>query len=116
MPEHDNPCLHCGACCCAYRVSFYWTESDAAEGGTVPAEMTVQVNPWLAAMQGTHPVPQRCVALAGEVGREVSCGIYPLRASGCREFDIWEGDGRTNPRCTAARARFGLPPIAPRLD
>jgi Fe-S-cluster containining protein len=114
MSEPDNPCLRCGACCCAYRVSFYWAESDAVEGGTVPAALTVQVNPWLAAMQGTHPVPTRCVALAGEVGNEVGCTIYPLRSSGCREFEIWDADGRTNGRCTAARARFGLPPVPAR--
>ncbi|MBK9395528.1 MAG: YkgJ family cysteine cluster protein [Uliginosibacterium sp.] len=111
MSESDNPCLHCGACCSAYRVAFYWAESDAAEGGTVPAAMTVQINPWLVAMRGTHPVAERCVALGGEIGSDVSCAIYPLRASTCREFDIWAADGTINPHCTAARARYGLPAL-----
>jgi len=33
----DNPCLSCGACCAAFRVSFYWREADGGEsGGAVP--------------------------------------------------------------------------------
>lgn len=108
-----NPCISCGACCCNYRVSFYWGEADDAPGGTVPAALTVQVNPLYRAMQGTHPVATRCVALEGELGQTVGCRIYPLRPSPCREFGAWQADGQPDPRCTQARARHGLPPLAP---
>ena len=26
--ETTNPCQSCGACCAAYRVSFYWAEGE----------------------------------------------------------------------------------------
>lgn len=113
MSDSQNPCISCGACCCTYRVSFYWGEADDAPGGTVPAHLTVQVTPMLRAMQGTHPQVTRCVALTGEPGREVSCSIYPQRSQACREFEAWQPDGQPDPRCTRARARFGLPELPP---
>lgn len=116
MSEPENPCLSCGACCCLYRVSFYWGEADDAPGGRVPAALTVQVTPMLRAMQGTHPIPQRCVALGGEPGREVACAIYPQRPSTCREFDAWLEDGTPDPRCTAARQRMGFAAVPARAQ
>ncbi|WP_187171437.1 YkgJ family cysteine cluster protein, partial [Enterococcus faecium] len=74
-------CQSCGACCAHFRVSFYWAEADDAPGGTVPAALTRQVSPQLRCMAGTESRPARCVSLQGEVGRQVSCGIYPLRSS-----------------------------------
>jgi Fe-S-cluster containining protein len=101
-----HPCLRCGACCAAFRVSFYWAEP-------VPPELTVRVTPFLAAMDGTDRPEPRCVALHGELGREVRCTAYEARPSPCREFGAsWE-DGTPNPRCDAARARYGLPPLRP---
>ncbi|WP_035056792.1 YkgJ family cysteine cluster protein [Andreprevotia chitinilytica] len=106
----SEACLHCGACCASFRVSFYWAETDAAEGGAVPAELTVPVTPWRVAMRGTETAPVRCVALQGEVGQQVGCSIYAARSSTCREFTA--GDER----CADARARHGLPPLSAVID
>jgi len=57
-------------------------------------------------MAGTESRPARCVSLQGEVGRQVSCGIYPLRSSSCRELQ--PGDEK----CLRARAAHGLEPAA----
>ncbi len=49
----QNPCITCGACCAFFWVSFYWAEGDDA-GGTVPADLTEQVTPFLRCMTGTN--------------------------------------------------------------
>lgn len=110
--DNTNPCIACGACCCGFRVSFYWAEADDAPGGQVPVALTEALSPWLRAMRGTNP-PQRCIALSGEPGHQVGCTIYPLRSSTCREFAAWQEDGQPNPVCTRARAKIGLPELAP---
>lgn len=102
----SNPCQTCGACCANFRVSFYWGEADDAPGGIVPAQLTEAVSPHLRCMKGTASNPVRCVALVGEVGKRVSCSIYPQRPSPCREFDVLEEDGAANLRCTELRARL----------
>jgi Fe-S-cluster containining protein len=108
-----NPCITCGACCAYYRASFYWGETDASRGGTVPAGMTEKLNDFRAVMRGTNqPIP-RCIALLGQIGQSVGCSIYELRASVCRDFKVsWE-DGLRNERCDKARAAWGLPPLEP---
>ncbi|MCB9797712.1 MAG: YkgJ family cysteine cluster protein [Alphaproteobacteria bacterium] len=107
-----HPCLSCGACCAAYRVSFYWAEADDGHG-EVPVGLTVPISPHLRAMAGTHRAPPRCVALMGDVGQRVACSIYAKRSSTCREFEpSWES-GRHNPACDKARALHGLPPLKP---
>ena len=95
-------CQRCGACCAYFRVSFYWAEADDAPGGTVPVALTRQVTPQLRCMAGTERKPSRCVALAGEVGRQVGCTIYAERSSSCRE--VQPGDDQ----CLRARAAHGL--------
>ncbi len=75
-------------------------------GGTVPAHLTQALSPHLRCMKGTASKPARCVALEGEVGKGVSCTIYPLRSSTCSEFDVLEADGSPNPRCEALRAQL----------
>lgn len=100
-------------CCSSFRVSFYWGEANDAPGGCVPAELTEQVTPYLRAMKGTHPIPQRCVALQGELGKQVGCSIYAQRPTPCRDFAVWEKDGQPNEACTRARAKIGLPPVPP---
>jgi Fe-S-cluster containining protein len=67
--------------------------------------MTVPVTANIVRMCGTDDTPPRCVALAGEVGQQVTCTIYDARPSPCREFDI-EHDA-----CNRARQRCGLPPL-----
>jgi len=97
--------MSCGACCASYRVSFYWAESDAHPEGTVPSALTEAVSPSRVAMLGTPGQPRRCIALTGELGQQVSCSIYELRASTCREFDV------DDPRCNEIRQRIGLAPL-----
>jgi hypothetical protein len=101
----SESCQDCGACCAHYRVSFYWGESDAHPGGHVPQALTIPITPYRIAMRGTERSPVRCVALEGEVGRKVSCSIYPQRSATCREFSAG------TPECNKARAAYGLAPL-----
>lgn len=115
--QRGNPCLHCGACCAYYRVSFYWSEADEGQGGLVPFELTEEVTPLRRCMKGTNQKQPRCVALQGEIGRTVRCSIYPRRPSPCRKFGITCTDGLLRARgdeqerCNRARAAWGLPPF-----
>ena len=104
-------CKACGACCASYRVSFYWGETTAAPGGTVPTALTDQLNLHRSCMKGTNCTTPRCVALQGQLGVEVRCSIYHQRASTCREFDAFLEDDTPNPRCNDARRLCGLPPL-----
>ena len=68
------------------------------------------------AMKGSFGEKPRCVALKGEIGKEVACSIYDLRSSVCREFPVaWE-QGIPNERCDRARVAHGLEPLRPPLD
>lgn len=108
-----NPCVSCGACCAHYRISFYWSEACHEAGGTIPAELTEQVNKHFVAMKKTKCDSPRCIALEGTIGVNVSCSIYPERSSTCREFAIaWE-NGEPNEKCNKARKAYGLSPIEP---
>ncbi|MBL8371091.1 MAG: YkgJ family cysteine cluster protein [Burkholderiaceae bacterium] len=100
-------CQRCGACCAAYRVSFYWAEADDAPGGTVPAGLTLPLGPHLRCMQGTETQPVRCVALRGEVGQRVACSIYDQRPSPC--CAVQPGDDQ----CLRARQRHRVGADAP---
>lgn len=95
-------CQRCGACCAQFRVSFYWAEADDAPGGTVPVALTRPVGSLHRCMAGTEARPVRCIALQGEVGRAVGCGIYEQRSSTCRS--VQPGDEQ----CRKARAAHGL--------
>ncbi|WP_312240561.1 YkgJ family cysteine cluster protein [Pantoea sp.] len=110
MSDNFNPCMTCGACCAHFRVSFYWAEADDA-GGAVPAALTEPLNLFLRAMRGTNSAAPHCVALQGEVGGCVSCGIYAQRPTPCREFSMSGENGIANEACDRARARYGLPPL-----
>lgn len=101
----SQACQTCGACCASFRVSFYWGETDQHPEGRVPQALTESISPSRVAMRGTHARQPRCVALQGEVGQAVNCGIYAQRSSTCREFEAG------SPRCADARARHGLPPL-----
>ena len=111
-----NPCLSCGACCAAFRVSFYWREADDA-GGEVPAALVEDVNSLRRCMRGTNQPKPRCTALEGAIGERVACAIYRHRPSPCREFGVHRIGGRwiVTPdqleRCNHARALHGLPPL-----
>ena len=109
----SNPCLTCGACCAFYRVSFHWSETERFLGGATPSELTQRVTPHRAAMRGTQSAPPRCVALCGDIGKDVRCTVYEQRPSPCREFAASWADGRRSERCDRARAAHGLPPLTP---
>lgn len=105
----SQACLSCGACCAAFRVSFYWAETDAHPQGSVPHDRTIAISPYHVAMQGTQQPQPRCCALVGEIGQSVSCAIYAQRSSTCRDFEA--GDAH----CNTARTKHGLPPLYPDL-
>lgn len=102
MPNAPSPCLTCGACCCYYRVSFYWQE--AQQRGLDESQL-VQITPWRVCFTGTERIPPRCVHLQGQIGQQIACSIYEQRPSTCRELQI--GDEK----CLKARAAHGLPPL-----
>ncbi len=97
-----SACQQCGACCASFRVDFSVEELDD-NGGSVPSGLTVPLTDTLCRMRGTDHSPPRCVALIGQIGVQVSCGIYEWRSSPCREFS--EGSDA----CARARLRQGLP-------
>jgi Fe-S-cluster containining protein len=108
-----HPCLRCGACCAALRVSFHWSEAEPASPGGVPASLVEPLRRHELVMRGTASLPVRCIALEGDVGRDARCGIYVLRPSPCRALAAaWE-DGTPSPQCDRARARHGLAPLTP---
>lgn len=110
MSELSNPCVSCGACCAHFRVSFYWAEADDA-GGLVPTELTEPLSLLMRNMRGTNDRAPRCVALQGDIGGCVSCGIYEQRPTPCREFSMSGEAGIHNEACDRARARYGLPAL-----
>lgn len=114
MSPSPHPCQRCGACCAAFRVAFHWREAAPHDPAGPDEALTVKLRPFEVAMRGTEGgSAPRCVALAGEVGREVACGIYAQRPRPCRELKAaWE-DGTPSPQCDRARARHGLPPLTP---
>ena len=108
-----NPCLTCGACCAFFRASFYWAETAEYTPGGVPSELTKKLNDFFAVMKGSDSIPPRCIALKGEIGREVYCEIYENRTGPCREFEPSWYNGHPNPRCDRARLAWGLQPLEP---
>lgn len=110
MSDTLNPCVSCGACCGTFRVSFYWSEAEDG-GGVVPVDLTEPLNLFMRNMRGTNDRAPRCVALQGEIGSCVSCGIYEQRPTPCREFDMSGENGLYNEACDRARAKYGLQPL-----
>lgn len=104
MSDADSPCLHCGACCAAWRVDFSVQQLDA-RGGPVPAGLAVEVTAMTWRMRGTDHVPVRCAALTGRIGERAACGIYEWRPDPCRELEPGS-DG-----CERARRQHGLRPL-----
>jgi len=106
-------CESCGACCASYRVDFHPSElAGAADGVGVPVEMAIPLTPKLMRMKGTDDAAPRCIALAGEVGCQVSCTIYEHRPSPCHEFNPWAALGIADQACDRARLRHGLRPLS----
>jgi Fe-S-cluster containining protein len=109
----NNPCLTCGVCCAHFLVSFYWRETDDFTPNGVPAELTEQVDNYRKAMKGSNQPNPRCIALRGELKKQIYCDIYERRSSVCREFPASYEHGERNERCDRVRAQFGLPPVTP---
>ena len=107
-----SPCLSCGACCAAFRVSFYRGEV-LDEELAVPEDLVEEVTPFRVAMRGTRFVPPRCVALEGAVGGATRCTIYENRPSPCRELQPAWLDGQPSEGCDRARVMHGLAPLTP---
>jgi Fe-S-cluster containining protein len=112
MPQ-PNPCITCGACCAYFRASFHWTETDEYILGTVPIELTEELNEHLRVMKGTNQKNPRCIALEGQIGESVQCNIYPKRSNVCQEFMPSWANGEYNERCDKARAVWGMAPLTP---
>lgn len=101
LPTADA-CLSCGACCSYFRVSFYW-----AEGIDMPQDYVESLTLVYSCMKGTNQANPRCIALQGEVGKQVSCGMYEQRSSSCKEVQI------ADEQCNKARIAHRLIPFTP---
>lgn len=110
-----HPCRSCGACCAFFRVEFYWREANSADiSKAVPVELTEEAGPHKLRMKGTNQKKAlRCIALEGQIGREVGCKIYSRRATPCHDFLASFEDGKRNLRCDQAREGHGLEPLRP---
>lgn len=111
MSTKLHPCQSCGACCSIYRVAF--DQDETISGNRVPRDLAFRVDSKTLAMKTTRPGSQRCVALAGHIGKNVSCSIYQNRPSPCRNFTASFEDGLHHPRCDEARLARGLPALTP---
>ncbi len=110
-PE-SNPCTSCGACCCYFRVEFYWREAEKESDHPVPVQLTADLNSFKRCMKGTlEKSGNRCIALGGKIGKTVGCTVYSNRPSPCRKFQASYADGKPNKRCDEARAAHGLKPL-----
>ncbi len=97
-PRDVSSCQTCGACC-AHSAEWprFTLESDD-EIARIPEALIA------ADQSGMRCVGTRCAALAGEIGRRVSCAVYAARPIVCR--DCLPGDDA----CAMARAGAGMPP------
>ena len=98
----QDACLSCGACCAYFRVSFYW-----AEGIPMPEQYTEPLTAVYSCMQGTNQAQPYCVALEGKIGEQVSCAIYTVRSSSCKEVQI------ADEQCNKARRAYNMIPFIP---
>ena len=89
-------CQSCGACCAYSREWPRFSLETDAELDLIPAAL---IDPSLA---GMRCVGDRCIALAGEVGRATRCTVHSIRPQVCRS--CMPGDDA----CRMARERFKL--------
>jgi Fe-S-cluster containining protein len=105
-----NPCLSCGACCATHSFAIYWETSN---NKNAPAHIAAGSDPFQhILLEETADIPP-CRRLVGTVGKDVHCSIYDRRPEVCRSFTPSWADGRHNPGCDRARAKFGLRPLNP---
>lgn len=97
-PRDVATCQSCGACC-AYSSAWprFTLETDDEIAGIPPAFVAPDET-------GMRCEGDRCMALAGEIGKSVTCRLYAARPIVCR--DCLPGDHA----CEMARARAGMAP------
>lgn len=71
----------------------------------MPEHYTEPVTAVYSCMKGTNQKQPRCIALEGEVGQQVSCGMYELRSSSCKEVQI------ADEQCNKARRHHNMIPL-----
>ena len=71
----------------------------------MPENYTEPVTAVYSCMAGTNQKNPRCIALSGEIGKQVSCGMYELRSSSCKEVQIADA------QCNKARRAHGMIPL-----
>lgn len=85
-------CQACGACCCntdENRAERYIDYVEVKAGSALARRPALRRRLTVLNAQGERHMKlvgreQRCVALVGEVGAQVSCAIYALRPASCR--------------------------------
>jgi Fe-S-cluster containining protein len=92
-------------------VDFHIADLETTPGGCVPVALTVPLTATLVRMRGTDAAEPRCIALAGEVGREVKCTIYEKRPGPCRDFAPYAALNIGDAGCARARRRHGMAPL-----
>ena len=71
----------------------------------MPEHYTEPVTSVYSYMAGTNQKNPRCVALEGKIGEQVSCGMYELRSSSCKEVQI------AGAQCNKARMAHNMIPF-----
>lgn len=71
----------------------------------MPEQYTEPVTSVYSCMAGTNQKNPRCVALEGKIGEQVSCGMYELRSSSCKEVQIADA------QCNKARMAHNMIPF-----
>lgn len=94
-------CQSCGACC-AYSAEWPRFSLESDEQLALIPEAFVAAD-----LSGMRCENDRCLALAGEIGKHVACTIYAVRPEVCRA--CMPGD----PECLMAREAHGIGRVAP---
>lgn len=71
----------------------------------MPEHYTEPVTSVYSCMAGTNQKSPRCIALTGEIGKQVSCGMYEQRSSSCKEVQI------ADDQCNKARLAHRMIPL-----
>lgn len=71
----------------------------------MPEHYTEPVTAVYSCMEGTNQKNPRCIALEGSIGEQVSCGMYQLRSSSCKEVQI------ADEQCNKARMAHNMIPF-----
>lgn len=71
----------------------------------MPEHYTEPVTAVYSCMAGTNQNNPRCITLEGTVGEQVSCGMYELRSSSCKEVQVADA------QCNKARLAHHMIPF-----